>query len=49
MQLLSKITIGGQELQNRVVLAAMTRGRYVRIRDGCHFATLKYYFVWLVA
>ena len=30
LQLLSKITIGGQELSNRVVLAPLTRGRYVR-------------------
>jgi hypothetical protein len=29
MQLLSKITIGGQELKNRMVLAPMTRARYV--------------------
>ena len=29
LQLLSKITIGGQELSNRVVLAPLTRGRYV--------------------
>jgi 2,4-dienoyl-CoA reductase-like NADH-dependent reductase (Old Yellow Enzyme family) len=28
MQILSKITIGGQELKNRIVLSPMTRARY---------------------
>ena len=29
LQLLSKINIGGQKLANRIVLAPMTRARYV--------------------
>lgn len=29
MQLLSKIIVGGQELKNRLVMAPMTRARYV--------------------
>jgi len=29
LELLSKIVVGGQELSNRLVLAPMTRARYV--------------------
>lgn len=37
MQLLSKITVGGQELKNRMVLAPLTRGRYVCDNTGLGF------------
>ena len=40
LDLLTEFEIGGQKLRNRVVLAPLTRARYVRKRSACEAAPL---------